>query len=285
MIRRTGDAAGTRASHAWGMHILFFGDIVGAQAAALVAERLPGLRAELNVDLIIVNAENCAPSGLGMANKEVELLLQAGTDVITGGNHSWDTPESIELLARDRVIRPNNIGPGIPGHGIARVAVGPQEVTVINLADACSMKSVKIVDGTLYSAYKSWRESDKKGVVIVDYHGDHVLEKQIFAHAVDGEAAAVIGTHTHEPTSGLHILPNGTAFVTDAGMIGPAGGVQGFDPTCLVAGLKANGDPFSGPMPSVGVGPVIGDGILLEVSGSRTVSVRRVSVAPGSAEP
>lgn len=266
------------------MHVLFFGDIVGAEAAAQVAERLPSLRAELNVDLTIINAENCAPSGLGMANKQVSQLLEAGADVITGGNHSWDTRESIELLARDRIIRPNNIGPGIPGRGITQVAVGPQTVTVINLADACSMKSVRIIEGTLHSAYKSWRESDKKGVVIVDYHGDHVLEKQIFAHAVDGEAAAVIGTHTHEPTSALHILPNGTAFVSDAGMIGPAGGVQGFDPACLVAGLKANGDPFSGPMPSVAVGPVTGDGILLEISGSRTVSIRRVSVATDSGE-
>jgi 2',3'-cyclic-nucleotide 2'-phosphodiesterase len=267
------------------MRILFVGDIVGARASARVAERLPSLRAELNVDLAIINAENCAPSGLGMASKQVDQLFEAGADVITGGNHSWDTPESIELLARDRVIRPNNIGSGIPGHGITHVAVGPQEVTVINLADACSMKSVKIIKGTLYSAYKSWRESHKKGVIIVDYHGDHVLEKQIFTHAVDGEAAAVIGTHTHEPTSALHILPKGTAFVSDAGMVGPAGGVQGFDPTCLVAGLKANGDPFSGPMPSVGVGPVIGDGILLEISGSRTVSIRRVSVAADSEEP
>jgi len=266
------------------MNVLFFGDIVGAQAAACVAERLPSLRAELDVDLTIVNAENCAESGLGMARWQVEQLLQAGADVITGGNHSWDTPESVELLARERVIRPNNVGLDVPGRGIVCVAVGSQEITVINLADFCSMKSVKITKDTFYPAHKSWCESEKKGVVIVDYHGDHVLEKQIFAHAVDGEATAVIGTHTHESTLDLHILPHGTAFVTDAGMIGPGGGVQGFDPTFLVAGLKANGDPFSGPMPAVRAGPITGHAILLEISGSRTKSVRRVSVVPGLAE-
>jgi 2',3'-cyclic-nucleotide 2'-phosphodiesterase len=263
------------------MNVLFFGDIVGAEAAACVAERLPGLRAELAVDLAIINAENCAGSGLGMARKQVEQILQAGADVITGGNHSWDTPESVELLSNTHVIRPNNVGVDIPGRGILSVAVGSQEITVINLADFCAMKSVKAIKNTFYPAYKCWRDSEKRGVVIVDYHGDHVLEKQIFAHAVDGEATAVIGTHTHEPTSDLHILPHGTAFVTDAGMIGPGGGVQGFDPTCLVAGLRANGDPFSGPMPAVRVGPVTGEAILLEISGSLTKSIRRVSVVPG----
>lgn len=262
------------------MNILFFGDIVGAQATDCVANSLPTLRTELDVDLIIINAENCAPSGLGMSRKQVEQLLQAGADVITGGNHSWDTQESIDLLAWECVIRPNNVGPGVPGHGVSYVNAGAQQITVVNLADSCAMKSVKIVKDTFRPTYESWCETDKKGIVVVDYHGDHVLEKQIFAHAVDGEAAAVIGTHTHEPTSGLHILPHGTAFVTEAGMIGPAGGVQGFDPACLVAGLKANGNPFSGPMPAVAAGPITGEAILLQIAEAKTTSIRRVGTVP-----
>lgn len=267
------------------MNILFFGDVVGARATTCIAEHLPLIRAELDIDLVIINAENCAPSGLGMAREQVDQLFQAGTDLITGGNHSWDTQESVELLELEHVIRPNNLDPDVPGRGVARLTVGTQPITVINLADFCAMKSVKSTKGKFHPAYESWEKSEKEGIVIVDYHGDHVLEKQIFAHAIDGEAVAVIGTHTHEQTSGLHILPKGTAFVTDAGMIGPWGGVQGFDPACLVMGLKNTGSPFSGLMPAVAEGPVIGDAIFLEISGRRTESVSRVNVTSGVAVP
>ncbi|MGO9162693.1 MAG: YmdB family metallophosphoesterase [Streptosporangiaceae bacterium] len=260
------------------MNVLFFGDIVGARANAYVAGRLPALRETLTVDLTIVNAENSAQNGLGMGAKQIDQLLQAGADVITGGNHSWDCAESVDLLGLEQVIRPANLESGVPGRGVISLSAGGEQVTVINLADFCAMKSVKATAGKFRYAYQSWSEIGKAGVVIVDYHGDHVMEKQIFAHAVDGEAAAVIGTHTHEPTGPLHILPGGTAFVADAGMIGPDGGMQGFDPAQLVAGLKRTGNPFSGQMPPVGTGPITGDALLMEISGGRTRSLRRVTL-------
>ncbi|WPB87778.1 YmdB family metallophosphoesterase [Streptomyces malaysiensis] len=80
------------------MILLFIGDIVGDAATKYVAGRLPGLRAQHNVDLVVVNAENCAANGLGMGAVQVELLLRSGADVITGGNHSWDSEESVDLL-------------------------------------------------------------------------------------------------------------------------------------------------------------------------------------------
>ena len=238
---------------------------------------MPELRAEYDVDIAIANAENCAPDGLGMAAKQVEQLLTAGFDVITGGNHSWDSDESVDLLALEQVIRPSNLIEPVPGRGVIHVEVPAGTVTVINLADHCAMKSVKAVAGRFIPAYESWLRAEKRGVVIVDYHGDHVLEKQIFAHAVDGEAAAVIGTHTHEPTVPLHILPGGTAFVTDVGMVGPVGGVQGFDPSHLVAGLRTTGNPFSGTIPRPLDGPVSMGAVIFQVDGARTLRLERVS--------
>ena len=46
---------------------------------------------------------------------------------------------------------------------------------------------------------------------------------------VDGKVTAVLGTHTHVPTSDLRVLPKGTAFQTDTGMCGDYDSVIGGD--------------------------------------------------------
>lgn len=259
------------------MIVLFFGDVVGEEASAFLAERLPAMRAEQGADLVVANLENCAPNGLGMTRKQVDLLLAGGVDVITGGNHSWDSPESVELLDHPAVVRPFNVAPDIAGRGAVTVTAAGTEVTVVNLADACAMRSVTAVAGKFRPAYQGWLEAPKRGTVIVDYHGDHVIEKQIFARAVDGEAAAVLGTHTHEPTLPLHLLPGGTALVTDVGMTGPTGGVQGFAYDSFVAGLKTAGDPFALPLPEPLRGPIVVGGVVLQIESGKTVRLERLS--------
>ncbi|MFH8492038.1 YmdB family metallophosphoesterase [Streptomyces longisporoflavus] len=259
------------------MIILYCGDVVGEQASTRLAETLPALRRIHGVDLVVVNAENCAPTGLGMAAKQVHQLLDAGVDVITGGNHSWDSEESVELLELAQVVRPENLAPGVPGHGHVHVEVAGETVTVVNLADHCAMKSVKATAGKFRPAYAGWTTAPKDGTVIVDYHGDHVLEKQIFAHAIDGTAAAVLGSHTHEATVPLHILPQGTGLVTEVGMTGPGGSVQGFTPDNLARGLRETGDPFSAPLPTVSSGPLLLGAVLLDVRDGRTVHIERIT--------
>lgn len=258
------------------MIVLFFGDIVGEEATAYLAQRVPELRREHGADLVIANAENCAPNGLGMAAKQVEWLFDSGVDVITGGNHSWDSPESVEALEHPMVVRPCNLAAGAAGRGVVHVEAAGETVTVLNLADACSMKGAKAVARLWQPAYASWVTADKRGTVIVDYHGDHVIEKQIFARAVDGEAAAVLGTHTHEPTLPLQILPAGTALVTDVGMIGPTGGVQGFAYDGFVTGLKRTGNPFSEPLPTPLEGPIALGAVLVEIEGRTARRLERI---------
>lgn len=259
------------------MIVLFIGDIVGAEATDYLIRRLWKIRAQYHADLVIANAENCAPNGLGMTVSQVESLLEQGVDVITGGNHSWDSPESVLALANPRVLRPFNVAEDVPGRGVLTIDVDGAPVTVLNLADACAMKSVKATKGKLWPAYAGWMEADRSDTVIIDYHGDHVLEKQIFARAVDGEAAAVLGTHTHEATLPLHVLPGGTALVTDVGMTGPSGGVQGFDYDIFVAGLKSSGNPFELGIPQPVSGPITLGGVLLEIESGKTLRLERIS--------
>ncbi|KAA2252850.1 YmdB family metallophosphoesterase [Solihabitans fulvus] len=259
------------------MIVLFFGDIVGEEATDYLIKRLPQLRAHHRVDLVIANAENCAPNGLGMTQWQAKALLDNGVDVITGGNHSWDSEESVCALDNPRVLRPLNLADGVPGRGVLTVDVDDEQVTVVNLADECAMKSVKATKGKWLPAYASWAAVDAPGTVFVDYHGDHVMEKQIFARAVDGQVAAVLGTHTHEPTLPLHVLPGGTALVTDVGMTGPTGGVQGFGYDIFVAGLRKTGNPFELGVPRPVSGSIALGAVLLEVAGGRTISIQRVS--------
>ena len=70
-------------------------------------------------------------------------------------------------------------------------------------------------------------EEEPATVHIVDVHAEATGEKQALAFALDGKVSAVLGTHTHVQTNDAHILPKGTAFISDVGMTGYADGVLG----------------------------------------------------------
>jgi 2',3'-cyclic-nucleotide 2'-phosphodiesterase len=258
------------------MIVLFVGDVVGSAATEALGDSLPSLRLHYGADVVIVNAENSGPDGLGQTPQTVKRLLAAGADVITGGNHSWDNDAARRSLDHPRVLRPLNAATDVEGHGSASFAVQDQVVTVVNLADRRALGPVGGVGDGVMGPYDAWRSDTWRGEVIVDFHGDHVLEKHIFAHAVDGVATAVLGTHTHEPTIPLYILPHGTGYVSDVGMTGPKGGVQGYDYVGFVRGLMSVGDYFAEPLP----GPIQGEltlgAVVLEIAGGHTTSIKRV---------
>jgi metallophosphoesterase (TIGR00282 family) len=256
--------------------VLFVGDVVGVSATKYVASRVPALRREHGADLVIVNAENSAPSGLGTTAELVDLLLGSGVDVITGGNHSWDSPEAIGALTNPRVLRPQNLEDGIPGQGLLHLTVAGETVTVLNLADPAALRKIEILRGKVCHHFSGWGAAARRGTVIVDFHGDNVIEKQIFAHAVDGEAAAVLGTHTHEPTEPLHLLPGGTALVSDVGMTGPTGGVQGFSERLFVEALRQTGNHFGLGIPPVADGPITLGAVLFKTEEGKTVNISRL---------
>jgi metallophosphoesterase (TIGR00282 family) len=256
------------------MIVLFIGDIVGPRAAAWVAQRLPELRDVYDVDVTIANAENSAASGTGTCLRCVESLFANGVDVITGGNHSWEGEDADPTLAHPRVLRPVNARPELPGRGVVTIDVRGEAVTVLNIADVRAL-GADARDGAT-APYQSWLDAPRRGTTIVDFHGDHVIEKQVFAYAVDGEAAAVLGTHSHEPTLPLHILPRGTGLVTDVGMTGPQGGVQGFDHRRFVEGLRFDGRYLAPPLPTPTEGPIALGAVLLEITNGRTTRLERI---------
>jgi hypothetical protein len=79
------------------MRLLFLGDVVGRVGRDALTRELPGLRARLALDLVVVNGEN-ASHGFGLAPEMARAFLAAGADVITLGNHAWDRKEIIPYL-------------------------------------------------------------------------------------------------------------------------------------------------------------------------------------------
>lgn len=229
------------------MKVLFFGDIVGPDAVAHIAAHLPAWRAENRIDLVIANAENAALSGaedlargFGLSAEVAHRLRAAGVDVITGGNHSWDSGP--EAFADPRVLRPHNVPASFPGAGLCVLHVAGTEVAVLNLIGPTALAGVARASEPL-AAFEHERRLHPKAVFIVDFHGDWVIEKHAFAYAVDGRAAAVLGTHVHEPTLRLRTLPQGTLFVAEVGMTGRREGIVGLAAECFAAPARGTKAP------------------------------------------
>jgi 2',3'-cyclic-nucleotide 2'-phosphodiesterase len=257
------------------MNVLFIGDLVGPEAVTYLVGRLPGLRQQYGIDLVVANAENTAITaptpweGFGMTLGIVEELLSGGVDVITSGNHGWDGPEMGEVHRHPRVLRPYNLPDTVPGKGLIHLEVRGEAVTVVNLSSVRG-----IIDDAL-PLYETWRSLDLRGTVIVDFHGDAAWEKMIFATAIDGEAAAVLGTHTHEPVHKLHILPKWTALVTDVGMTGPTGSPGGFPLVHFAA--KYRGEDYASLPPfQLAAGPMELGAVVLRIEAGKTRDIARI---------
>lgn len=204
------------------MRLLFVGDVVGRSGRAAVQERLPGLVRDWKLDLVVLNGENAA-GGFGITEAIYQEFLDAGVDAVTLGNHSWDQREALVFIERaPRLVRPVNYPVGTPGRGAAMVeARNGARVLVIN---AMGRVFVEPMLDDPFAAVERELAACPLGagadVIVVDFHAEVTSEKQAFGYFVDGRVSLVAGTHTHSPTADHRILPNGTAFVSDAGMTG-----------------------------------------------------------------
>lgn len=207
------------------MRILFLGDIVGHPGRAIVEERMPGLMEKYRPDLVIANAENLA-NGRGLTPKLAEHLFDAQVDILTTGNHVWDNREIFGYIENEkRIVRPANYPKGAPGIGYTLVKVGTVQVAVINLIGRVFMGDYDSPFAVIDQIFDEIHTVTKH--VFIDFHAEATSEKLAFAHFVDGRASVVVGTHTHVQTADEQILPQGTAYISDAGMCGPMHSIIG----------------------------------------------------------
>ncbi len=234
--------------------MLFLGDVVGRAGREAVCGRLPALRRELKIDFAIVNGENAA-GGFGITKAISESLFEAGADVITGGNHSWDQREALSFIdGEPRLLRPLNYPTGTPGRGAQLYDAGRgRKVLVLNVMGQLFMAPdlddpFAAVQGVLA------RHALGRNVaaIVLDFHAETTSETMAMGHFVDGRVSFCVGSHTHVPTADATILPGGSGFQCDAGMCGDYDSVIGMEKSGSVDRFvrKVRGErlsPASGP--------------------------------------
>ena len=208
------------------LKVLFIGDVVGKGGRNAVRELVPVLKQEYRCSFVIVNAENCA-NGSGLT---AACLREMGdqVDVFTSGDHTWDQKQlETEIQHIPNLIRPANFSEKQPGVGwkVFRNPAGG-EIAVVALMGKVFMRD------SAYCPYEVMEKILTKlpatcKTVIVDMHAEATSEKAAMAWMYDGKITAVIGTHTHVQTNDARVLPNGTAMLTDVGMVGAKDSILG----------------------------------------------------------
>jgi metallophosphoesterase (TIGR00282 family) len=251
------------------LKVLFVGDVVGRLGRRAVQALLPTIRRERDIHLVIANGENAA-GGRGLTLTTAEELFDAGVDVITSGNHIWEHREIYPVLEGESpIIRPLNYPPGVPGHGL-HVRNG---VAVINLIGRTFMGLD--ADCPFRAADAALAGLQGPRVVIIDIHAEATSEKVAMGWYLDGRVSAVIGTHTHVATADAHILPKGTAFVCDVGMVGPLNSIIGMEIEPIVQRFLTQLPTRFSPVEK---GPTIFNSVLLDIdeASGRALSIERI---------
>jgi metallophosphoesterase (TIGR00282 family) len=254
--------------------VLFIGDIVGKPGRELIRKGLRPLVEHLGVDLVVANAENAA-AGFGITKDIGDALLEWGVDVMTSGNHVWDKKEVLPYIAAEpRLLRPANYPAGVPGRGayVAQTGDG-RPVGIVNVMGRVFMLNIDDPFAVVLREIEAIRHRTR--VIIVDFHAEATSEKIAMGWHLDGKATLVVGTHTHVQTADERILPNGTAYLTDAGMTGPHDSIIGMDRESamvrFLSGMPSKFEPATG-------NPRL-NGVLVEADErtGRAIAVTRVS--------
>jgi len=210
------------------MKILMIGDIVGEPGRLAVRTIVPRLKAREGIECVIANAENSA-GGSGITQAIFNELIGAGVDVLTSGDHIFKKKEVLEFIGyHDRLLRPANYPEGVAGYGSTVVTTASnKKVGVINLQGRVFMDALECPFRCGYSIVQKIKEQTP--VIIVDIHAEATSEKVALGWHLNGQASAVVGTHTHVQTADERILPeyDHTAYITDVGMTGPVDSVIG----------------------------------------------------------
>jgi 2',3'-cyclic-nucleotide 2'-phosphodiesterase len=209
------------------MRILFIGDIVGSTGRDTLQTYLPRLKRKFQPMFTVVNGENAA-GGRGITAKIVKSFYEVGVQAITMGNHTWDNKEIFEFIDdENKLVRPANFPSGTPGNGYTYIKSNQYMLAVINLmgrtflpATDCPFRKAEEIIAKV---------KQKTPFIFVDFHAEATSEKQAMGWFLDGKVTAVVGTHTHVQTGDGRILPQGTAYLTDTGMVGPYDSILGME--------------------------------------------------------
>jgi len=217
------------------INVLFIGDIVGSVGRKAVKSILPKLKSKYRTSIIIANGENAA-AGRGITRAIATELFEAGVHGITMGNHTWDQKDIFDFIDDEqKLIRPANFPEGTPGRGSAIIKANGKELMIVNLQGRTFLPPI---DCPFAKVDELLRSDKKPACVLVDFHAEATSEKIAMGWHLDGRVSAVVGTHTHVQSHDERILPGGTAYITDVGMVGPRDGVLGMERNAVLQKFK-----------------------------------------------
>ena len=229
-------------------NILAVGDVVGEGGLDFLDRHLRTLRKLHRVDFAVVNGENA--SGVGITPAQAQAILDAGADVVTLGNHTWNRIQIADFLEEcPYILRPANYTARCPGRGFG-VYDGPRGLRVGVMSLMGRVELSPHLENPFTTADRLLAEAEAD-LVLVDFHAEATSEKGAMAWYLDGRVEAVWGTHTHVPTADGQVLPKGTGFISDLGMTGPRLSVLGVKPeqslNLFLGGLPKRYEEAEGP--------------------------------------
>jgi metallophosphoesterase (TIGR00282 family) len=256
------------------MKILFFGDIVGKVGRKALQAMLPQLRKQYKADIVLANVENLA-HGKSITRTTLQEVLDAGVDIGTGGDHILAKPEAEEMFKEETwpIVRPWNMAEDAPGQGEKTFQVGQKKVTVINLLGEFGMNFQPVESP--FHVMERWLKAphEPTDAIIVDLHAEATSEKVNMGWLLDGHVALVVGTHTHVPTADARILPKGTGYITDLGMVGLRDGSLGVDKDQALERFRSGGrTPFD--IPENGLVGI--SGIVATIQNNKTTHIEHI---------
>ena len=220
------------------MRVVIFGDIVGTPGRVVFQKYAQHFRNNYNPDMLIVNGENSSSTGRGITPRIMRFLKHNGASVVTSGNHIFAKKEIYEYLdSHDDLLRPLNFPNECPGKGVTIVDVGGIPVGVINVQGRIYMREMVSCPFKAVSSALTYLRS-KTNIIIMDHHTETTSEASVLGYHFDGSVSICYGTHTHIQTADARILPNGTGYITDAGMAGSLNSILGMERSGIIYGMQ-----------------------------------------------
>lgn len=256
------------------MRILAVGDLIGESGVKKLKEILPKIKKEEKIDFVVTNGENSA-GGMGITEKNFRDILDAGTNVITMGNHTWGKKDIFKFIDNPQLLRPANYPEGVVGKGLGIYECKNKKIAVMNFIGRVDINILS--ENPFIMAKKMVEEiKDKVDVIIIDFHAEATAEKIAMGRYLDGKITALFGTHTHVQTADEQIFPEGTAYITDIGMTGPKNSVIGMD-------IKASIKRFETTLPEkykLAEGDCIFNAVIFEIDDetNKVTHIKRINI-------
>jgi metallophosphoesterase (TIGR00282 family) len=264
------------------IRVLCLGDIVGRPGRQIIQQKLATLVRERGIDMVIANAENVA-GGSGITANLFHKLRSYGIDVITLGDHIYRKAEIISALqSSERMVRPANLAANAAGRQFTVYTTNSGvSVAVFSLLGRIFMNLP--ADDPFAAAERVLAMVPRTvRCCVCEIHAEATSEKVAMGHWLDGRCSLIVGTHTHIPTADAHLLPGGSAYMTDLGMCGPYDSVLGRRKDRVIKYMTTNMPaPFD-----VATGDVRMCGAITEIDSDtgRALAIERLEVKGDNAD-